>query len=159
MKNQILTKAQAKAVYDAMRALNNVSGASWHRLPIGNGGEWADVREDDEGGVHIGKGPLHRFDVRESVVIIIGPVEYHESQSAFATAYGVAAWSTTHSHTFTSTNAAGDGMRIVVTCDFRAIAARLAPRARKSKSGTAEALYGAVIVERLPVPVAEGGTV
>ena len=88
--NQILTKAQAEAVYNAMCALNNVSGALWCRMPIGKGDEWADVREDDSGAIHIRRGSLRRFDAIESVVTLGPyPVERHASQAGFATAYGL----------------------------------------------------------------------
>lgn len=90
MSNLILNKLQAEAVCSAMHALNNVSGAGWFRMPIDNGEEWADVRQDDHGAVHIGKGPLRRFDPIESVVII-GPREYHADQVAFAAAYNLQA--------------------------------------------------------------------
>lgn len=88
MPTLILNTSQAEAVYSAMCALNNVSGALWCRMPIGKGEEWADVRQDDRGAIHIGKGPLRRFDPIESVVTI-GPREYHADQNAFSTAYGL----------------------------------------------------------------------
>lgn len=86
---RILNQSQAEAVYSAMCHLNNVSGAVWCRMPIAKGDEWADVRQDDAGAIHISKGPLRRFDRIESVVTRAVPVEYHASQLAFATAYGV----------------------------------------------------------------------
>ncbi len=85
----ILNQSQAEAAYSAMCALNNVSGALWCRMPIGKGEEWADVRQDDMGAIHIMCGPLRRFDRRESVVTGSCPTEYHDSQAAFATAYGL----------------------------------------------------------------------
>jgi len=85
----ILTQSQAEAVYSAMCALNNVGGALWCRAQMPCSTEWADVRQDDAGAVHIGKGPLHRFDRIESVVTRVGPVEYHANQAAFAAAYGL----------------------------------------------------------------------
>lgn len=84
----ILNTSQAQAVYDAMCSLNNVSGAVWCRMPIGKGEVWADVRQDDNGGIHVGKGPLRRFDPRESVVVI-REQEYYASQGDFAIAYKV----------------------------------------------------------------------
>ncbi len=85
--SRILNPSQAKAVYSAMCALNNVSGALWCRMPIGKGEEWADVREDDAGVIHIRKGPLRRFDSVESVVTTHGSIERYAGQHEFATGY------------------------------------------------------------------------
>lgn len=86
----ILTKAQAEAVYSAMCALNNVGGALWCRMTAGKGEEWVGVREEDSGAIHIRKGALRRFDSIESVVAIgTGALEHHASQAAFAAAYGL----------------------------------------------------------------------
>lgn len=63
-----LTSAQAKAIYDAMCALNNISG----KLDM-----------------HVGK--LHVYEsMRGSVVVkpAGGAMEVHETQHAFADAYG-----------------------------------------------------------------------
>lgn len=79
---KILTKAQAEAVYSAMCALNNV-------------GALADTRVPDNGRtIHItervmGDGHLIQVYRGDAVGNPTGGFEQYDSQSAFATAYGL----------------------------------------------------------------------
>lgn len=75
----LLSKPQAEAVYSAMCALNNVGGRVLAFIPLG-GGHVATVRERAAGYVWIeaeGFGGINE--------------ELHDSQSAFAAAYGLSA--------------------------------------------------------------------
>ena len=79
----ILTTAQAEAIYSAMCALNNVGGTIKASLPHPlktKVTSAAFVRVfDDNGAIRI----VRAFDHRTEAT------EYHEDQSAFATAYGL----------------------------------------------------------------------
>lgn len=83
----ILSQAQAQAVYAAMCALNNISANPGIEI------SFVGLTPDDE------DSPMARFDVMElasgQIYICTGPSfqlerkEFHESQAAFAEAYGL----------------------------------------------------------------------
>lgn len=75
--SHILTPAQAKAVYDAMQALNNVNAVVKASFPLNTGGtHWVHVAEcGDTGDITITWG--------------LRTVARYSSQSAFAIAYGL----------------------------------------------------------------------
>ena len=75
----ILNQSQAEAVYNAMCALNNVGAALECLLPLG-GGKAVRVYEALNASVHV---------ATEAGGRAWQSVERHESQSAFATAYGL----------------------------------------------------------------------
>ena len=82
MNTMILTTAQAKAVYSAMCALNNVGGTIKVTLPLGRGNATARdcirVYEDDS-----------MVKVNRIEDFVIDSREVYDNQSAFATAYGL----------------------------------------------------------------------
>lgn len=84
----LLTTKQARVIQFALFNLREIHARTWFRMPVNDDtGEWVEVREDDTGGVHIIRGPLRRFDDRESMVLPYGRVEAYGSVTAFHAAY------------------------------------------------------------------------